>query len=77
MKVKKIMSIVTAFSFEEVYVEIPTNVNRLVSRAQPFIGAIQRYINTTYHTVLLPWNTRGSVPYNAPPCEIQIAFFHG
>ena len=43
MKVKKIMSIVTAFSFEEVYVEIPTNVNRLVSRAQPFIGAIQIY----------------------------------
>ena len=37
------MSIVTAFSFEEVYVEIPTNVNRLVSRAQPFIGAIQIY----------------------------------
>ena len=78
------MSIVTAFSFEEVYVEIPTNVNRLVSRAQPFIGVIQIYQEplrpcdfTTYHTVLLPWNTRGSVPYNAPPCGIQIAFFHG
>jgi len=47
------MSIVTAFSFEEVYVEIPTNVNRLVSRAQPFIGVIQIYQEPLDRAILL------------------------